>query len=303
MFEFDRGRRTLLGGLAAACAIGVVPPLPARTPKHTLASELEALEQRAGGRLGVYAFDAATVRSAGWRANERFALCSTFKLALAAAVLEDADREVLPLDTWITYAQDDLVPHAPVTEKNLAMGGMTAGDLARATQVTSDNVAANLLIRRLGGPEAVTRRLRAWGDPTTRLDRYEPDMNDVHGDDPRDTTTPEAIANTVARLFGGELLAKESRETLKRWTIETQTGARRLRAGLPAEWSVGDKTGTAYADDRPTRVNDIAIVFRPDRAPLVVAAYYEGRTGGGVRPEDEAVLAEVGRSVAAWASA
>jgi beta-lactamase class A len=146
-------------------------------------------------------------------------------------------------------------------------------------------------MRKLGGPEGVTRRLRAIGDPTTRLDRYEPEMTLVFRDDPRDTSTPEAVAATTARMVLGDMLTKPSRAELVRWMEETRTGLRRLRAGAPEGWRIGDKTGTGYGPGRPTRINDIAVLWPPNRAPLVVAAFLELPTADDIRPEDEAVLA------------
>jgi beta-lactamase class A len=296
---FDTRRRRFLGASAVAfLAAGV-----ARRSFAGAATEarLAALEQRAGGRLGVFALDAQGGNALGWRADERFGLCSTFKLLLAAVVLREAHADRLDLDETLAYTAADLVPHSPVTERQLAQGGMPVRALAEATQTTSDNLAANLLMKRLGGPAAVTARLRELGDPATRLDRYEPAMNRVPAGEVRDTTTPRAIAGTVAALFGGDLLDDAARATLRGWMIATQTGTRRLRAGLPPAWEAGDKTGTAFAPGMPNKTNDVAVVWRPERAPLVIAAYYEAPGEfDRMRSEDEAVLAEVGRIVADW---
>jgi beta-lactamase class A len=193
-----------------------------------------------------------------------------------------------------------MVPHAPVTGLHLARGWMTVGALAEATQTTSDNVAANLLLGLIGGPAGFTERLRATGDEVTRLDRVEPAMNLVPAGELRDTTTPLAMVRTIAKFAVGDDLEPRSRDRLVGWTVETRTGLKRLRAGLPADWRVGDKTGTGMADGMPDKYNDVAIAFPPGRAPLVIAAYYESPVRSErIRAEDEAVLADAARIVAA----
>jgi beta-lactamase class A len=263
-----------------------------------VADDLAALEQKAGGRLGAAVLDTGSGALAGHRAHERFGLNSTFKLLLAAAVLQrpDAGRR-------IAIRKDDLVPHSPVVKERLHEGSMTAAELAEATQKTSDNAAANLLLKHLfGGPEGFTAWLRLQGDGVTRLDRYELEMNVVPPGEERDTSTPSAIAATTARLLVGGGLKSAAAQRLIDWMEATRTGSRRLRAGFPSGWRAGDKTGTAMDSTMPDKVNDLAIVWPPGQAPWIVAAYYEGpqRNSPRLRPEDEAVLADVGRIVSAW---
>ncbi len=269
-------------------------------------STLAALEQTHGGRLGVFALDTGTGRSLSWRADERFGMCSTFKLPLAAAVLRATASGEIDGDAPISFDHDDLVPHAPVLEARLAAGepAMSAIELARATHLTSDNAAANLLIQKLGGTDGVTARWRAMGDTVTRLDRLEPAMNRVTHGDPRDSTTPQAMAHLVARLLTTDLLTAVDRDRLAGWMMETSTGQQRLRATVPPDWRAGDKTGSAIMPGMPNKTHDVAVFWPPNRGPVVVAAYYEAddHHPGPIRPQDEAVLAEVGRIVVAWAS-
>lgn len=263
---------------------------------------LAMIEGDAGGRLGVFALDTGSGRSFGLNQDNRFGMCSTFKLLLAGIVLREADAGRLSLDEVIAYSQADMVPVAPVTSLHLAEGGMSIRPLAKATQQTSDNVAGNLLIKRFGGPEGVTRILRSFGDETTRLDRYETVMNLVPPGEIRDTTTPRAMATTTARILTGDLLSATSRATLTEWMIETKTGLSRLRANLPKDWVAGDKTGTALHPSMPNKHNDVAIIMPPRRAPIVVAAYYEASGHfDEMREKDNAVLATVGSVVATWA--
>jgi beta-lactamase class A len=177
---------------------------------------------------------------------------------------------------------------------------MTILDLAKAAQQLSDNTAANLLIHQLGGPTGVTAKLRALGDPASRLDRYEPAMNLVLPGETHDTTTPRAMASGMRAYLLGRTLKPASRDLLTGWMIQTQTGARRLRAGLPPTWRAGDKTGSSWNDTAMVdKVNDIAIVWPPHRAPIIVTAYLDGaKMSKAIRPEDETILVEVARIVA-----
>lgn len=285
-----------LPGLAACAA-----PVPKAPARKAPTDELIALEAKSQGRLGVGILDTATGELVGNRLDERFAMCSTFKLPLAAEVLRDVDVGKRKLDQFIAFSKADMVSHAPVTGANLAAGGMTIGDLAKATQIISDNPAANLIIRELGGPLAVTQRFRLAGDPITRIDRYEPMMNFVVADDPRDTTSPAAMAGLIARYLTTDYLSKASKDLLIGWMVETQTGAKRIRAGLPEEWKAGDKTGTGMADGMLDKYNDVAIFWPPGRAPIIVAAYYETAIAyGDTRDPFQAVLAEAGRIAARW---
>ncbi len=265
-------------------------------------SSLAELEARSGGRLGAFVLDTATGQSIGLRPAERFGMCSTFKLPLAIVVLHEADHGRMDLEKRIPITESDLVGHAPVTNANLARGSLTIRELAEAAQVTSDNGAANLLLRELGGPAAFTAKLGSFGDSVSRLDHLEPAMNFVRPGEIHNTTTPEAMANLVARaLTTDAILTTASRTTLIEWMVATETGLARLRAGLPSDWRAGDKTGTGITPSLANKTNDIAIAWPPGQAPLVITAYYESPSYfEDIRDEDQAVLAEVGRIAAAW---
>ncbi|QPF74093.1 class A beta-lactamase [Roseateles sp. DAIF2] len=302
-FPSPSRRRLLQQAGAAALLLGGLPrPGLAATSGATEHAPFADLERRAGGRLGLAVIDSADGATIGHRSGERFALCSTFKLPLAAMMLQEAERGRLKLDERLPYGPADMVPHAPITGQHLAEGSMRIVDLAEATQTTSDNVAANLLLRRVGGPAAVTAWLRELGDQETRLDRYEPDMNvvDVVGaGEQRDTSTPLAMARSTGRLLHGDGLSPAARERLIGWTVATTTGLKRLRAGLPAAWKAGDKTGTFTGDGLAAKYNDVAIAWPPGRPPLLIAAYYEGPRPQW-REQDEAVLAQAARLAVAW---
>lgn len=302
MLKIDR--RTLLAGsaalLVAGCKGAEAPKVETKpAPKFAQSAELAALEKESGGRLGAFILDTGTGNAIGHRVDERFAHCSTFKLSLGAAVLQLADQGKLKLDEVIPFTKADLVNHSPVVEENLAKGGLTVEALARGTQVTSDNAAANLVMKHIGGPEKLTAFWRSLGDDVSRVDDYEPAMNMTVPGDPRNTTSARAMAQSIAKFLTGDVLSETSRKKLVAWMVNTETGKRRIRAGLPPEWRAGDKTGT-YDE----KVNDLAIVWVPKKQPLIVTAYFEGTSKSEKnRDIDEAVLAEVGRIAAAWATA
>ncbi|MEW6256291.1 MAG: class A beta-lactamase [Pseudomonadota bacterium] len=280
-------RRFLLAAPAGA-ALLLARPLRAQ-------DTFAAIEGRTGGRLGVAILDASGATRALHRAEERFPMCSTFKLLLAACVLKRVDEGRERLDRRIAYSKSDLVTYSPVTAPQ-AGEGMSVGDLCAATVTLSDNTAANLLLATLGGPEGFTAMLRAMGDPTTRLDRWETALNSAEPGDPRDTTTPLAMARDIRALVAGPLLAPASRALLVAWLEGCKTGDKRLRAGL-SSWQVGDKTGTG---DNGT-VNDVGFArppgAAPDTPPLILCAYLtQSRldTAG-----SEAALASVARLAAA----
>jgi beta-lactamase class A len=223
--------------------------------------------------------------------SERFAMCSTHKFLAAAFALQRVDRGEDSLSRRLSYSKDGLVAWSPATEEHVG-DGMTLGELCEAAVTLSDNTAANLILDSLGGPPGFTKMARALGDDATRLDRIETALNEAKPGDPRDTTTPAAMAGNVRELVLGEALSAPSREQLARWLVANKTGDQRLRAGLPKSWRVGDKTGTGGAG----AANDIAVVWPPDRGPLVVTAYYA--ESAAPSEERERVLAEVGRLAA-----
>ena len=298
--QFDR--RTILAGSAAfglSACMRTVPTTQSVAPNTAMAE----LEVKAGGRLGSFMLDTASGKSTGHRHDELFGMCSTFKLTLAAAVLEAGQRGTVDPSKMLAFTKADIVANSPAANANLDKGAMSMLAMAEAIQKTSDNTAANLLIREFGGPEAVTRTFRSWGDNVTRLDRYEPAMNNVPPGEVRDTTSPRAFAQTMARLLSTDsILQSAARERLIQWMIDTKTGSERIRAGLPSSWRAGDKTGTGWGSTYNNKTNDVAIFWPPARPPVIVTAYYEadGRYDE-IRDADQAVLAEVGRIAAAQA--
>ncbi len=257
------------------------------------ADDLAALEKTAGGRLGVAVLDSGSEAKLLHRADERFPMCSTFKLLAAAAVLKRVDAGQETLERFVAYGQTDLLDYAPVTKAHVSAGGMTLGDLCAAAIDWSDNTAANLILAAIGGPESFTDFARSLGDSVTRVDRNEPTLNTAIPGDPRDTTSPLAMARDLQAVLLGAVLSEASRKQLEAWLIADKVGDKRLRAGLPPGWGIGDKTGSG---DHGT-ANTIAIIRPPNRASLLAAVYYtEGPDSMDAR---NAVNRRVGEIVAA----
>lgn len=282
--SFIAGSVLLAGGCTAAAPTASEQ---ARTPFELLRAELG---QRA--RLGVAALDTGSGRTVRFDAGSRYAMCSTFKLPLAAAILSAVDRGVLDLSDEIRFGDADLLDHAPTVRAHRRRGRLSVERLCRAIIEVSDNSAANLLLRRIDGPAGLTRFIRAAGDRVTRLDRFEEALNSNLPGDPRDTTTPAAMLGLMRTLLLGNALRPSSREKLIGWMEGATTGLRRLRAGLPPGWRAGDKTGNGANG----AANDIAIAWPPERPPILIASYVSGaEVGDDAR---HAAHAAVGRIVA-----
>ena len=288
-------RRMLAGSLLLAPALTSLDAFAQgeRDPKPE--AQLAELEKKSGGRLGVSILNVATGKRVGHRAGERFLMCSTFKALLAAHMLGRVDRKEDKLDRRIVYTKSDLVPHAPITEKHVGGNGLSIAELCEATVTLSDNPAANLLLANSGGPAALTAFLRSIGDTVSRLDRTELDLNEYAAPgDPRDTTTPAAMLDTLRKLLLGDALSRPSRAQLAAWLVANKTGDARLRAGLPANWLIGDKTGPG--SNKTGYAHDVAVAWSPDRGAVLVTCYCEMP---GISPDQRnAVHAAVGRIAA-----
>jgi beta-lactamase class A len=293
-------RRTFLHEVAGVlvtstiAARGRAAPAPAPAAPGALSVEaLAGLERQAGGRLGVAIIDAGGSERAQHRGDERFPMCSTFKVLAVAAVLARVDRDQERLDRSVPFAARDLLEYAPVARARAAEGQLSVAELCEAAITLSDNTAANLLLQSLGGPARLTAFVRTLGDATTRLDRTEPSLTECLPGDERDTTSPRAMARSLRAVLLGPALSKASRERLAQWMSASTTGRERLRAGLPPTWRAGDKTGTGHHGT----TNDIAILWPPQGKPIVMAAYLtQSNASGEVR---NGVFAELARRAAA----
>ncbi|WP_406193292.1 class A beta-lactamase [Kitasatospora sp. NBC_01560] len=287
-------RSVLAAGAGAVLAGGLLGEGRARAAEPggaEVADRLAELEREHAARLGVFGRNTATGRTVLYRADERFALCSVFKPLAAAALLRDFDRDGEFLAKRIHYTAKDVADaeYAPDTglPENLA-NGMTVEELCAAAVSHSDNAAANLLLRELGGPTAVTRFCRSIGDGRTRLDRWEPELNSAEPWRTTDSTSPRAIAATYARLLLGDVLPPADRERLTGWMLANTTNTARFRAGLPKDWILADKTGggSSYGV-----ANDVGVVRAPDGPPIVLAVLTTTHASTG--PSDSLLVAQV----------
>jgi beta-lactamase class A len=292
---FGTDRRSVLTGLGAfgvmGCSQQTAPAAttPAAATPERGAIDLSSLEARHGGRLGFTVHDTGANRLLTWRGEERFVYCSTFKMYLAAATLLRVQSGEERLDRAIPITRADMVSHAPVTEP--AIGStLTVEQLMKAVVEVSDNPAANLLLKSLGGIEAMRGFYRGIGDDSTTVDRFEPEMNRLDGD--KDTISPFQSAANIGRLFvsSSTPLSAASSDMVLRWMFDSPTGAARIKAGVPAGWRVAHKTGTGGYG--PT--NDIGLAYPPSGAPVIVAAYFHA-TSASTPAQREAVIADATR--------
>jgi beta-lactamase class A len=251
------------------------------------------LEKERGGRLGVAVADSSSGRNVSYRGDERFPMCSTFKTLAVAAVLARVDSGKEQLNRRIRFDAHDVVVNSPITKDRAGGDGMSLAEICEAAMIVSDNTAGNLLLASLGGPAGLTAYARSLGDNVTRLDRNEPDLNEAVPGDPRDTSSPDAMLSNVRTLVSGNVLSSASREHLVGWLVGNKTGDTRLRAGLPRDWRVGDKTGSG---ERGT-TNDVGVVWSsPNRPPLFVSIYLTESSPDGAHRS--ATLAAVGKAIA-----
>jgi beta-lactamase class A len=254
-------RRMLMTGL---------PLLAAAAPDRfaALRRAITAVERSAGGPIGISLLDTHTGERFGHRANDRFPLCSTFKLLLAARLLHGADKAQWAMAERLPVTKADMLFNAPFTEKRIG-GTASLLELAEAMAVLSDNPAANIALAKVGGPAALTAWLRSIADQTTRIDRNEPEMNNETPGDPRDTTTPTAMLATSRALVEGRILSPAARRTLFGWMQASKTADTMIRAALPLGWQEANKTGAGSWRAR----NIVSVITPPGRKPTWVAAY------------------------------
>jgi beta-lactamase class A len=297
-------RRSILGAaitgvagiaaLAAGCSTAG-PPLAAQANPPSVDPALQAAgddlaraEQRFVGRLGVCVVDTGSGVQVSHRPDERFLLCSTGKVLTVAAIQRMAAAQPDLLDRTIHFRASDVLEWAPATSQHLR-DGMTVAQLCDAAITVSDNTAANLLVGLLGGPAAVTEFARSLGDQVTRVDRLEPDLNVTSPGDPRDTSTPAQMATNLRSLLLGSALPSAGRDRLTDWMRRNTTGAQAIRAGVPSDWTVADKTGAGAQGER----NDVAVVWPPGRAPLIIAIYTA--PDDQANPSGQAIIADAAR--------
>jgi len=263
-------RLPLLLMAATIFFISICLPAYPNTPEMKVQNELAQLEASSGGRLGLSAINTGNNQRIQYRAEERFPMGCTSKLMGVAAILKKSMTNKLLLQEKITYKKEDLTNWDPVTEKHLA-DGMTISELCAAAISVSDNTAMNLLAKKIGGPQGLNAFARSIGDDHFKLDHMWPEEAMASPDSLDDSTTPAAMEKSLQKFALGDVLAPSQREKLLIWLKNSNTGDARIRAGVPKNWIVGDKTGTGFYYGT---TNDIAIIWPPQCPPIVVAIYY-----------------------------
>jgi beta-lactamase class A len=263
----NSNRRIVMKSTAATAAASLIPSLgwAQSAAPDALMQKIVEVELRLKSRLGVVLHDLETGKKWMHRADERFAMCSTFKGIAGAAVLALVDQGREDIDRRIVIRQSDIQSYAPVTQDRVGGSGMTIGELCEATITTSDNTAGNLVLKVIGGPQGFTKYVQSIGDTVTRLDRTEPDLNEAKPGDARDTTTAAALTLTMQKLVLGDVLSVKSRELLTNWLVGNKVGDTKVRAGLPKDWRVADKTGGGGFGTN----NDTGVIWPPNRKPIL----------------------------------
>lgn len=288
-------RRSFISGLAmvltAPVTLGAMAKAATSPTKFDgLTPKIRRIEAESGGRLGVACRISGTTMQFGYRENELFPMCSTFKLLAAALVLHRVDGGIEQLDRRIKVPDNAVVANSPVTKKHIGTE-MTMADICEAAVTVSDNGAGNLMLESFGGPAQLTAYLRSLGDDVGRLDRTEPDLNESLPDDKRDTISPLAMVNDLERLTIGNSLSDKGRAQLVEWLVANKTGDERIRAGLPKGWKCGDKTGTG---DRGS-TNDAAVIWPTSGNPILMSVYLTGTKQN--LAKRNAVIASVSRAL------
>ncbi|WP_319545071.1 class A beta-lactamase [Ruegeria conchae] len=284
--------------LAAAnvLSLALIICFAATAQAQTLIQTTRLWEHRLDARIAVLLYETDAAWEVSHRAGELFPMSSTFKPLLCGAILAGVDSGAVDLSENVAIQPSDLVEYSPVTSEHVETG-MTIGALCQATMTISDNAAANLLLKQLDGPAGLTEFLRATGDGTTRLDRWETALNEATPGDPRDTTTPRAILETLERLLFDEVLSPVSAAQLGQWMIDDQVADGLIRAHLPKSWIIGDKTGAGGFGSRAI----IAFLQTPEPRTYMAAIYLT--ESDAPVPERNAVLSDIGQAMIAEISA
>ena len=277
-------RDVLLGGLTVAALAATSQNLAMADPTQpppSLEASIDGLEQKHNASVGIFATNLLSGKTVAHRAQDPFAMCSTFKAYASARILQMAQHGELSLDDEMFVDPSGILPNSPVTSPR-AGGEMTLGELCQAALQQSDNAAANILLDRIGGPQAITAFARSIGDERSRLDRWEIELNSAIPGDPRDTSTPEALGGGFRALLDGDVLALDQRRLLEDWMRANQTSS--MRAGLPPGWTTADKTGSGDYGS----TNDVGIAYGPHGQRVLLAFMTRSRANdpeaGNMRP-------------------
>ncbi|WP_374725250.1 class A beta-lactamase [Cellvibrio fibrivorans] len=252
--------------------------------------EIKLIEDNLSAHIGVAVLNTKTGEHWHYKGNERVPLTSTFKTIACAKLLHDADSDKSLLSRTVLIKSDELVTYSPITEKHVGQE-ITLKDACAATMHTSDNTAANIIINAVAGTEGITDFIRKTGDDVTRLDRFEPELNEALLNDIRDTTTPNAITKTINRLLFGSVLSRPSQQQLKEWMVNNQVTGNLLRSVLPKGWEIADRSGAGGFGTRSIT----AVVWGETQSPLIISIYI-AQTEASFSERNEAII-KIGQSI------
>ena len=252
--------------------------------------EIRKIESELNSHIGVSILTVNSNESWSYKGNERVPLTSTFKTLLCANLLSNADKGNIALDEKVAVEKDKLITYSPVIEKHIGKS-VSLYDSCSATMTTSDNTAANIVLQKIGGPITLTKFIRNIGDDITRLDRYEPELNEGKPGDLRDTTTPNAITKTLNELLFGSALSEESQNQLKQWMIDNKVSDHLLRSILPSDWIIADRSGAGGYGSR-----SITSVFWPENTSPFIVSIYITQTKASFEQRNEAIV-KIGKAI------
>lgn len=240
-----------LAALAWLLAFVAQPATAASAPEYQpLEQQVASLVSARSGEFGIAALDLTTGASIAVNGGQAFPMASTVKVAVAAAYLAQVDHGRRTLGRMI--------------------GNRTAAQLLEVMMVRSDNHATDLLIRNLGGPQAVQQWVDWHGLAGIRVDRTIASLLSDRRDlrDERDSSTPLAMVELLRKLDRGAMLKPDSRALLLGMMGRCITGKNRIRGLLPYGTRVENKTGTLSG-----YTSDVGFITMPDGRRVAVAFF------------------------------
>lgn len=291
--------------------------------------QIKLIAERGGAVIGVCARDVDGTRCIEYQAECRFPMASTYKVAIAGAVLSAVDRGEIVLSEMIDVPRRKQVIEGVVSMMFVHEGmALSLINLLEVMMADSDNSATDLLLERIGGPTKVMQWLEALNIEGIRIDRttdrilrdsYGLDEDSTNLDvamrklaapgfdpasivtyrtaieaDERDTATPRAMTALLVKLASGDLLSVSSTQLLEGMMLRCHTQRhaemQRLKARLPAGTPVAHKSGTLAGV-----ANDVGWITMPDGRRVAITVF----TRYGISPlaRREQILEEVGHLI------
>jgi beta-lactamase class A len=277
-------------GRTPKTAAKIAEPRSPESFSADLAERLRLISSRAGGTVGVAVIHVETGRVVSIEGAKPLPLYSVFKLPLAVSVLKNVEENRLLLEKKIRITPEDVVPGS---QFNLDLWRKpverSVRELLEVSIVRSDNTSSDKLLELVGGPAAVTARMRSMGfaniDIHSSVHQYVAQRTNPN------TGPAEDLAQLLAQLQAGNILRPPQLEVLLGFMGRAMTGEARLRGTLPKGTPVADKTGTGEAG---SSTNDVGIITLPEgKGHLAMAVLISGSKLPA--EEQEKLIAELAR--------